>query len=65
MKKLFLLALIPVFALSCGQRAKKAGTSEEKALTLKDSIHVVEGMGKIVEDVYEGRGRKLNCVKQD
>lgn len=53
MKKLFLLALIPAFALSCGQRAKKAEL-QETALTLKDSIQLVEGMGKVVEDIYEG-----------
>lgn len=52
MKKLFLLALVPALAFSCGQRAKKA-TAEEN-LMLKDSIQMVEGLGAIVQNIYNG-----------
>ena len=50
--------MIAVVAASCGQRVKKI--EEQKAqdevavLTLRDSVHLVEGLGPIVESTFTG-----------
>lgn len=47
--------MIATLAAACGQRVKKIEAQDEAAvLTLRDSVHLVEGLGPVVESIFAG-----------
>lgn len=52
------LAACTLLICSCGNKTKKNATTEEMSptteLNIRDSVKQVDGLGKIIEEIYEG-----------